>query len=440
MAASTAFLLALALLSAATISAHNILEILSGYPDYSLFSSYLNQTRLADDINSRQTITVLALPNADMTSLTADRPLSVIKKVLSLHILLDYYDPQKLYSISEGTTLTTTLYQTTGEATGNIGFVNITDLKDGKIGFGSAAPGSKLDSFYTKSVMQIPYNISVLEISAPIIPPGILTAPAPTASGVNISAMLEKAGCKLFASLIAQSGVLKVFQARIDQGSGLTVFAPTDDAFAAKGLPDLSKLSNAELVSLLQYHALTEYSPKGTLKTAKDPIPTLATSGVGKFDLTTSSSGDDVLIHTGVDSARIASTLLDSPPVVIFTVSNVLLPEELFAKSPSAAPAPAPPTEAHSPPPVKAAPSPAPVKAAPSPAPVKAAPPPAPVAETPAPISSPPAPPTGTPEGAPAEAPSDDGSTSDENAGVVRVPEMVQAVWFISAAMLGLLS
>lgn len=71
--------------------------------------------------------------------------------------------------------------------------MNITDLKGGKVGFGSAAPGSKLDSSYTKSVKQIPYNISVVEISAPIIAPGLLTAPAPS-SDVNITALIEKAG------------------------------------------------------------------------------------------------------------------------------------------------------------------------------------------------------------------------------------------------------
>ncbi|KAL3739578.1 hypothetical protein ACJRO7_020917 [Eucalyptus globulus] len=51
-------------------------------------------------------------------------------------------------------------------APGNTGFVNITDLQGGKVGFDAVTPGSKLDSSYTKSVKQIPYNISVLHISA----------------------------------------------------------------------------------------------------------------------------------------------------------------------------------------------------------------------------------------------------------------------------------
>ncbi|WCJ28579.1 FASCICLIN-like arabinogalactan-protein 10 [Euphorbia peplus] len=377
-----------------SISGHNITDILSGFPDYSEFNKYLTQTRLSDEINSRTTITVLALNNGAMSALAGKHPLSVIKNALSLLVVLDYYDPTKLHQISKGTTLSTTLYQTTGNAPGNLGFVNITDLHGGKIGFGSAAPGSKLDSSYTKSVKQVPYNISILEISAPIIAPGILTAPAPSAD-VNITALLVKAGCKTFAGLLQSSGVIKTFETAAEKG--LTIFAPNDEAFKAKGVPDLSKLTNAELVSLLQYHASPGYSPKGTLKTTKDPISTLATNGAGKYDMTVSSAGDDVTLHTGVGSSRVADVVLDSTPFVILTVDSVLLPQELFGKSPSPAPSPSP----------VSAPSPSPVE---GPSPVMA---PSPMA------ASPPAPPTETPEGSPSDAPADsENSSTEKDAGV----------------------
>ncbi|XP_019056691.1 PREDICTED: fasciclin-like arabinogalactan protein 10 [Tarenaya hassleriana] len=379
-----------------TVGGHNITDILAGSSDYSQFNSYLTQTKLADEINSRTTITVLVLNNGAMSALAGKHPLSVIKNALSLLVLLDYYDPQKLHQISKGTTLTTTLYQTTGNAPGNLGFVNVTDLKGGKVGFGSAASGSKLDSSYTKSVKQIPYNISVLEIDAPIIAPGILTAPAPSAAGVNITGLLEKAGCKTFANLLVTSGVIKTYESTVDKG--LTVFAPSDEAFKADGVPDLSKLTQAEVVSLLEYHALAEYKPKGSLKTNKDSISTLATNGAGKFDLTTSTSGDEVVLHTGVGPSRVADTVLDATPVAIFTVDNVLLPTELFGKSPSPAPAPEP----------VSAPAPSPAKS-PSPSPADA---PSPVAP------SPPAPPMDTPEGAPADAPAESESSKAKNAAV----------------------
>ncbi|CAH8356771.1 unnamed protein product [Eruca vesicaria subsp. sativa] len=390
--ASLSLLTLLTLLS--TVSAHNITQILSESPDYSSFNTYLSQTKLADEINSRTTITLLVLNNNAMSSLAGKHPLSVVKNALSLLLLLDYYDPIKLHKISQGTTLVTTLYQTTGNAPGNLGFVNVTDLKGGKVGFGSASPGSKLASTYTKSVKQIPYNISVLEIDAPIIAPGILTAPAPSSDGLNnLTGLLERAGCKTFAGLLVTSGVVKTYVSTVEKG--LTVFAPSDEAFRAKGVPDLTRLTQAEVVSLLEYHALAEYKPKGSLKTNKEAISTLATNGAGKYDLTTSTSGDEVILHTGVGPSRVADTVVDETPVVIFTVDKVLLPTELFGKSPSPAPAPEP----------VSAPTPAPAK---SPSPAEA---PSPVA------ASPPAPPVDdSPEGAPSDSPTSSEDSNAENA------------------------
>uniref|UniRef100_A0A1J3FNK8 Fasciclin-like arabinogalactan protein 8 n=1 Tax=Noccaea caerulescens TaxID=107243 RepID=A0A1J3FNK8_NOCCA len=392
---------------ASTVSGSNITQILADFPEYSSFNSYLSQTKLADEINSRTTITLLVLNNGAMSSLAGKHPLSVIKNALSLLVLLDYYDPLKLHKISQGTTLSTTLYQTTGNAPGNLGFVNITDLKGGKVGFGSAASGSKLDSSYTKSVKQIPYNISVLEINAPIIAPGVLAAPAPSAAVSNITGLLEKAGCKTFADLLVSSGVLKTYESTIEKG--LTVFAPSDEAFKAAGVPDLTKLTQAEKVSLLEYHAIAEYKPKGSLKTNKNKIPTLATSGAGKFDLTTSTSGDEVILHTGVAPSRVADTVLDATPVVIFTVDNVLLPAELFGKPPSPAPAPAPESDT-----------------APTPSP----------AEGPSPTAaSPPAPPTDeSPGSAPSDSPAGSENSKAKNAADgVRSPSLLTALVTLTA-------
>ncbi|TQD99972.1 hypothetical protein C1H46_014351 [Malus baccata] len=160
---------------------------------------------------------------------------------------------------------------------------------------------------------------------------GILTAPAPSASDTNITALLEKAGAKKFASLIVSTGVIKTYQSAADKG--LTIFAPNDEAFKAKGVPDLNKLTNAELVSILQYHTVAGYSSIGSLKTSKAPISTLATNGAGKYDLTVTTAGDQVTLHTRVGSSRVADTVPDSTPAAIFTVDNVLLPSELLSPS-----------------------------------------------------------------------------------------------------------
>ncbi|KAL6569411.1 Envelope glycoprotein gp160 [Orobanche minor] len=415
MAVSIAFSFIAVSILAATISAAatNITQILSAYPDYSEFNNLLTQTKLADEINSRAPVTVCVLPNGALSSFTGNYPLSVLKNILSLHVLLDYFDGQNLHKITNGSVLSTTLYQTTGNSVGELGFVNITLLEGGKVGFGSGAPGAPLDSYFTKPVKQIPYNVSVIEISKAIAPSAILTAPAPSASDVNVTALLEKAGCKTFASLVVSNGVLKVYLSAMD--TGLTIFAPNDEAFKAAGTPDLSKLTNAEVVSILQYHALASYSPIGTLKQTKGKLTTLATNGVGKYDLSVTTAGDSVTLDTGVDSSRIASTVLDSTPLCIFTVDRLLLPVELFGSAP--APAPGPASES----------SPSPAPAAEAPAPGSAS----------SPLLSPPAPPTGSPDGAPSEGPDSDSqnSTSDNAGGMLEAQAVMKMVLAVSVSV-----
>ncbi|XP_057980285.1 fasciclin-like arabinogalactan protein 8 [Malania oleifera] len=405
-------------------AAHNITAILEGEKDFSDFNNYLSQTKLDDEINSRQTITVLALNNAAMSAITGQQySLAVIKNVLSLLVLLDYFDGPKLHAINNGTTLITTLYQTTGSASDNVGFVNITDLKGGKVAFGSGAPGSKLISNYVKSIYEKPYNISVIEISSAIVSPEILSAPAPSGSNVNLTALLVKAGCKTFASLITSTGVIKTYESAVD--NGLTIFAPTDEAFKAVGTPDISKLTNADTISLLLYHAIGSYYPTGALKSQKDPLTTLASKSAGKFDLTVSTAGDEVKLKTGVDSSRIAQTLLDSTPLCIFTVDHLLLPTELFGKSPSPAPAPGPKA--------KTSPSPSPdVQKAPSPGPVS----PGPVSPSPK-AASPPAPPSEeSPTGSPADAPGSDSANVKSMGAGEKAPEFIKAVATASATVI----
>ncbi|KAH7653630.1 FAS1 domain-containing protein [Dioscorea alata] len=376
--------------------AHNITAILDDFPDYSLYNSYLTQTKVADEINSRDTVTCLVLPNAAMAALAAKRPLAAIKNALQLLTLLDYFDPAKLHNLQGGAVLSTTLLQTTGNEPGNLGFVNITNQRGGKVAFASAAPGSKPDATYTKSIKQVPYNLSVVEISAPITFSGLLDAP--TASGSNLTGLLEKAGCKTFASLLSSSGVLKIFQSAMTKG--LTLFAPNDEAFKAPGIPDLASLSSAELVTVLQYHALASYTPKASLKTATGRLATMASSGAGKYDLGVVTRGDDVSLSTGVDSSRVASTILDDTPVCVLTVDSILLPVELFGKAPSPAPAPGP---AATPP----SPTPSPVEA-PAPSPKKAK-------SHPKKHHSPPAPPASSPATeSPSDAPAADEKAADD--------------------------
>ncbi|WOL08581.1 hypothetical protein Cni_G17334 [Canna indica] len=148
--ASFAFFL---LLISSASAAFNILEILEPFGDeYSTFTKYLTDTKIADEINSRSTVTVLLVANPDIAPL-ASLSDDALKQAIYTHVLADYYD---LYNLPRKSSA---LLPTLGG-----GSVNCTGLPDERVLFGS--------SELLKVVAARPYNLSVLGISAPLTASG----------------------------------------------------------------------------------------------------------------------------------------------------------------------------------------------------------------------------------------------------------------------------
>lgn len=183
-------------------TAHNITLILDGRKQFSTFNHYLSVSHLAEEINRRQTITVLAVDNAAMNELLR-KHLSIytIKNVLSLHVLADYFGAMKLHQITGRTALVSTLFQATGRAQGMSGFVNITNFRGGKVGFGAEDNDGVLDSFFVKSLKEKPYYISVIQISK-LLSSSDAEAPTPAPSAYNLTVLMTKKGCKVNISRI----------------------------------------------------------------------------------------------------------------------------------------------------------------------------------------------------------------------------------------------
>ncbi|KAL1556179.1 Fasciclin-like arabinogalactan protein 1 [Salvia divinorum] len=345
---AAAAVLSLSLLLPSLTAAHNITRILEKDPDFSTFNHYLTVTQLAPEINRRETITVCAVDNAGMSDLLSKHlTLGAIKNVLSLHVLLDYFDAKKLHQITDGTALAATMFQATGAATGSAGFVNITDLKGGKVGFSPQDNGGDISATFVKSIDAIPYNISVIQISS-ILPSPEAEAPAPGPSQINITALMSKHGCKIFAETLLANPAEKTFEDNVQ--SGLTVFCPGDDAMKAFS-PKFKNLTAAGKQSLLEYHGIPIYQSIPGLKSSNGVTNTLATDGASKFSFDVKNDGSDVTIATKIVTAKIVNTLVDEQPLAIYQVDKVLKPEELFkgVLPPSPAPAPGPEADAESP-------------------------------------------------------------------------------------------
>nr|CAD1831990.1 unnamed protein product [Ananas comosus var. bracteatus] len=182
MASTLPFMLLLLLLVPAFAGAFNITTILSQFPDFSALNNLLSRTGLAAEINRRDTLTVLAADNAAVSA-AAGRPLDLIKKVLSLHVVLDYYDDAKLRKMTNRTAALPTLFQASGLASGLAGFLNVTDMPNGDVAFGSAVPGAPLSSKFVKR--HSPPGVSAgtnNTQSAPTPSPNAAPVPAPAPS------------------------------------------------------------------------------------------------------------------------------------------------------------------------------------------------------------------------------------------------------------------
>ncbi|KAF1887032.1 hypothetical protein Lal_00046270 [Lupinus albus] len=160
--------------------------------DDELGDNYLAQTNLAADINNRNSITVLAVDNSGMAPVSG-KSMDVIKNVLSLHVILDYFDVQKLQHLQNKSITVRTLFDTSDQAHGLQGFVNITAMSNGAVSFVSAfdTTNDSIGCNLIKSLVSQPYNISVVHVSTVIMPPFLLAnsnapalapAPAPVVS------------------------------------------------------------------------------------------------------------------------------------------------------------------------------------------------------------------------------------------------------------------
>ncbi|PWZ18560.1 Fasciclin-like arabinogalactan protein 14 [Zea mays] len=163
-------------------AAFNVTEILSRYPEFKLFNLLLSKTRVAREVNRRSAVTVLVPDNSAVDWLlrrSARLPRAALVELVSVHVALDYIDAAKLAALprSGQPAVVTTLFQTTGAALNRTGFLNVTAVGRAGAVFVSAAPGSLVSATFRRAVTARPYNISVLQISNFVVPPGVITRP-----------------------------------------------------------------------------------------------------------------------------------------------------------------------------------------------------------------------------------------------------------------------
>ncbi|XP_022988922.1 fasciclin-like arabinogalactan protein 13 [Cucurbita maxima] len=162
-------------------------------------------------------------------------------------------------------------------------------------------------------------------------------APAPSSPGpLNITGILEKGG--QFTTLIRLLNETKI-NTQLDNQlnntpQGMTILAPTDNAFNSLKPGALNGLNDQEKTQLLLYHVLTKFYTLTDLQTVSNPVRTLA----GDWGLNFTGQANQVNVSTGVVMVAVNNKVREQSPLSIYAVEQVLLPEALFGDHPAAPP------------------------------------------------------------------------------------------------------
>ncbi|KAJ4827384.1 Fasciclin-like arabinogalactan protein 13 [Turnera subulata] len=169
------------------------------------------------------------------------------------------------------------------------------------------------------------------------------SAPAPGPAGpINITAILEKNG--QYTTLIRLLNTTQIGTQLTNQlnssTEGLTLLAPTDNAFNTLPSGSLNNLDNQQQVQLILYHVLPKFYTLSNLLLVSNPVRTQATGEDGVWGLNFTGQGNQVNVSSGLVQTPINNALRQDFPLAVYQVDKVLLPEELFGvKPPSSAPA-----------------------------------------------------------------------------------------------------
>ncbi|XP_078428174.1 fasciclin-like arabinogalactan protein 6 [Wolffia australiana] len=102
-------------------------------------------------------------------------------------------------------------------------------------------------------------------------------------------------------------------------GAGVTIFAPTDAAFAKIPAAVLNNLTQAQTTQILLLHVVAKYYDDATLP---NPVPTLST---GK-SLNIVKKQKKLFVSSGKVTTRLNCPLYQKFPLSVYAIADVLLP------------------------------------------------------------------------------------------------------------------
>ncbi|KAF5184038.1 Fasciclin-like arabinogalactan protein [Thalictrum thalictroides] len=173
-------------------------------------------------------------------------------------------------------------------------------------------------------------------------------APAPAPKGpANLTGILDKAGqFTTLIRLLTSTQISNQIKNQLNSSDqGLTVLAPTDNAFNNLKAGTLNDLNTQEQVELILYHVLPKFYSVADLLSVSNPVRTQATGqDGGQFGLNFTSSANQVNVSSGIVTTQLNNALSKDFPLAVYQVDKVLLPLDIFGpKPPKSSPSPSSP-------------------------------------------------------------------------------------------------
>lgn len=126
-------------------------------------------------------------------------------------------------------------------------------------------------------------------------------APGPTPEPLSLTKILEKGSqYTTLLRLLKETQVSTQINSQLNSSyDGLTIFAPTDNAFHQLKAGTLNSLTDQEQVELVLFHVLPRFYSLTTFESASNPVSTQASGndGVYTMNVTTTSNQVDIYIY-----------------------------------------------------------------------------------------------------------------------------------------------
>ncbi|KAF3328826.1 fasciclin-like arabinogalactan protein 13 [Carex littledalei] len=190
---------------------------------------------------------------------------------------------------------------------------------------------------------QILLCIAILASSVLLPTNAAVAADSPTAAPVDVESILVKGSqYGTFIKLLKTTQVMTQLSSQLKNTyDGITVLAPSDNAFNNLKAGTLNGLTTQQQSELILYHILPRYYSFSTFETTSNPVRTQASGNEGVYTVNVTSTSNQVNVSTGVNNVPVSTALYSDFPLAVYSLDKVLLPNELFGVKPSA-PAPAP--------------------------------------------------------------------------------------------------